>query len=138
MLWDTFGLEDANATSKAVIGLIWLPTLSTDGSGHLEERGSLPKASAIIVTGPLLEGKKKKYCNIWIADSRNLYFSNDRPQPDNREQRKLGGEDEACIAILNNFYGDGLKWHDVGCSHKKPIICEEIPELLDFALADQK
>ena len=26
-----------------------------------------------------------------------------RPQPDNREQRE-GGNDEACIAILNNFY----------------------------------
>ena len=84
-----------------------------------------------------------------------------RPQPDNREQRE-GGNDEACIAILNNFYSvsiiqkntiflsdlgpkllqsflpifpsyqDGIKWHDVECTHKKPIICEEIPELLQF------
>jgi len=54
-----------------------------------------------------------------------------RAQPDNREQRE-GGEDEACIAVLNNFYADGIKWHDVNCDHKKPIICEEIPELLDF------
>ncbi|CAL4074651.1 unnamed protein product, partial [Meganyctiphanes norvegica] len=42
-----------------------------------------------------------------------------RPQPDNRES---GGEN--CLAILNNFYRDGVKWHDVGCSHQKPIICE--------------
>jgi len=55
-----------------------------------------------------------------------------RPQPDNREGRE-GGEDEGCIAVLNNFYSDGIKWHDVACTHKKPIICEEISELLDFA-----
>ncbi|CAL4198713.1 unnamed protein product, partial [Meganyctiphanes norvegica] len=42
-----------------------------------------------------------------------------RPQPDNRER---GGE--KCLAILNNFYRDGLKWHDVACHHRKPIICE--------------
>ncbi|XP_042893102.1 pulmonary surfactant-associated protein D-like [Penaeus japonicus] len=42
-----------------------------------------------------------------------------RPQPDNREE---GGEN--CLAVLNNFYNDGVKWHDVGCHHEKPIICE--------------
>lgn len=41
-------------------------------------------------------------------------------QPDNRES---GGEN--CLAILNNFYKDGVKWHDVGCSHEKSIICEK-------------
>ena len=30
-----------------------------------------------------------------------------RPQPDNREQVQQGGEEEACMAVLNNFYGDG-------------------------------
>lgn len=40
------------------------------------------------------------------------------PQPDNRDG------DEVCIAVLNNFYADGVKWHDVGCQHKKPTICE--------------
>ena len=42
-----------------------------------------------------------------------------RPQPDNREQ-----SGENCLAILNNFYGDGVKWHDVACHHTKPVICE--------------
>ncbi|XP_071535748.1 uncharacterized protein [Panulirus ornatus] len=42
-----------------------------------------------------------------------------RPQPDNSEK---GGEH--CLAVLNNFYKDGIKWHDVGCHHEKPIICE--------------
>jgi hypothetical protein len=42
-------------------------------------------------------------------------------QPDNRE----GGE--SCMAVLNNFYGDGIKWHDVACHHKKPTFCELPP-----------
>ena len=46
-----------------------------------------------------------------------------RPQPDNR-QGILKGEDEGCLAILNNLYKDGLKWHDVECRHYKPIICQ--------------
>ena len=29
-------------------------------------------------------------------------------QPDNREQVQQGGEEEACMAVLNNFYGDGM------------------------------
>jgi len=50
-----------------------------------------------------------------------------RPQPDSRE-----GE-EACLAVLNNFYGDGMKWHDVACHHTKPIICEDVPGHINFA-----
>ncbi|KAK8726973.1 hypothetical protein OTU49_009854, partial [Cherax quadricarinatus] len=41
------------------------------------------------------------------------------PQPDNREDGK-----EFCLAVLNNFYNDGITWHDVACHHEKPIICE--------------
>lgn len=37
-------------------------------------------------------------------------------------QPETGGE---CLAILNNVYNDGIKWHDVACSHTKPTICEE-------------
>jgi len=39
-------------------------------------------------------------------------------QPDNRE----GGE--SCMAVLNNFYNDGVKLHDISCHHTKPTICE--------------
>eukprot|EP00090_Calanus_glacialis_P006424 TRINITY_DN15006_c0_g2_i1.p1 TRINITY_DN15006_c0_g2~~TRINITY_DN15006_c0_g2_i1.p1 ORF type:complete len:272 (+),score=47.87 TRINITY_DN15006_c0_g2_i1:82-897(+) len=39
------------------------------------------------------------------------------PQPDGQ-----GSED--CLAILNNLYNDGVKFHDVGCSHTKPTVCE--------------
>ncbi|XP_059082431.1 uncharacterized protein LOC131879961 isoform X1 [Tigriopus californicus] len=48
-------------------------------------------------------------------------------QPDNREGS------ESCLAVLNNFYGDGIKWHDVACHHEKPIICEDVPGHIQFA-----
>jgi len=35
-----------------------------------------------------------------------------------------GRGSENCLAILNNFYNDGVKYHDVGCSHRKPTVCE--------------
>ncbi|OXA37457.1 L-selectin [Folsomia candida] len=39
------------------------------------------------------------------------------PQPDNRENNPrlegYNGIEESCLAIFNNFYNDGLKWHDV-------------------------
>ncbi|XP_068620890.1 uncharacterized protein [Battus philenor] len=53
-----------------------------------------------------------------------------QPQPDNREAAQ--GNDESCLAILNNFYNDGIKWHDVACHHVKPFICEDSDELLNF------
>ena len=40
------------------------------------------------------------------------------PQPD-------GGDKERCIAALNiSFYNDGAKLHDIGCEHRKPVVCE--------------
>ncbi len=41
-----------------------------------------------------------------------------RAQPDNRDGNEI------CLAVLNNFYADGIKWHDVACHHKKPTFCE--------------
>ncbi|XP_069945881.1 uncharacterized protein [Cherax quadricarinatus] len=43
-----------------------------------------------------------------------------RRQPDNRESGN-----ENCLAVLNFFYNDGVKWHDVACHHLKPVICEK-------------
>jgi len=60
-------------------------------------------------------------------------FNPPRKQPDNREKVQQGGEDEACLAVLNNFYGDGIKWHDVACHHEKPIVCEDTEGHLNFA-----
>ena len=47
-----------------------------------------------------------------------------KPQPDNRNQLRDNCEPELCIGVLNNFYADGVVWHDVACHHKKPTICE--------------
>lgn len=55
------------------------------------------------------------------------------PQPDNREFKVEGKHDEACIAMLNNFYGDGAVWHDIACYHKKWFICEDSDKLMEFA-----
>ncbi|XP_037077013.1 pulmonary surfactant-associated protein D-like [Pollicipes pollicipes] len=41
-----------------------------------------------------------------------------RPQPDNNE----GSEN--CVGVLNNFYDDGIVWHDIACHHRKHFICE--------------
>jgi len=48
-----------------------------------------------------------------------------RAQPDNRAFGEEGIS-ESCLGILNNFYADGIKWHDVACHHKKPTVCEPI------------
>jgi len=55
------------------------------------------------------------------------------PQPDNREFEVEGEKDEACIAMLNNFYADGAVWHDIACYHKKWFVCEDSDTLMDFA-----
>ena len=53
-----------------------------------------------------------------ILELKKNYFRAGRAQPDNREG------DEFCLAVLNNFYADGIRFHDVSCHHKKPVICE--------------
>jgi len=60
-------------------------------------------------------------------------FRPPRRQPDNREEIQLNGETESCMAVLNNYYGDGIRWHDVACNHEKPIICEDVEGHLGFA-----
>ncbi|XP_063242642.1 uncharacterized protein LOC134542383 [Bacillus rossius redtenbacheri] len=80
----------------------------------------------------------------WTADLRKLSPTTDRaqndwsesgglklPQPDNREAQQ-GGAPESCLAMLNNFYGDGVHWHDVACHHRKPFVCEENDALLQY------
>lgn len=48
------------------------------------------------------------------------------PQPDNRAAGDSPPHPEVCLGILNNFYADGIKWHDVACHHKKPTVCEPL------------
>ncbi|OXA44494.1 L-selectin [Folsomia candida] len=51
-----------------------------------------------------------------------------KPQPDNRENTPgdfgYRGYEEHCLSFLNNFYQDGIRWHDVACYHTKPFVCE--------------
>ena len=56
-----------------------------------------------------------------------------QPQPDNREFLVEGKHDEACLAVLNNFYADGVVWHDIACYHEKYFVCEDSDELLEIA-----
>lgn len=80
----------------------------------------------------------------WTAELQKLAPTTDRlqndwsagggiglPQPDNRELQQ-GGANENCIAVLNNFYNDGVHWHDVACHHRKPFVCEENDALLKY------
>ncbi|XP_067013814.2 uncharacterized protein [Anabrus simplex] len=53
------------------------------------------------------------------------------PQPDNREFHQ-GGASENCLAVLNNFYQDGVHWHDVACHHRKPFVCEDSESLIRY------
>jgi hypothetical protein len=55
-----------------------------------------------------------------------------KPQPDNREFIQQNGAPENCLAVLNNFYNDGVHWHDVACHHRKPFVCEESESLLKY------
>ncbi|KAJ9583435.1 hypothetical protein L9F63_022221 [Diploptera punctata] len=81
----------------------------------------------------------------WTAELKKLAPSNNRvqndwmvgagiqiPQPDNREAMQQNGPNENCLAILNNFYNDGVNWHDVACHHRKPFVCEESEPLLNY------
>jgi len=68
------------------------------------------------------------------SDSRTLSWQNGAKQPISRGQHPWsftgrtgpqpdGGE--RCLAILNDVYRDGVKFHDVACHHRKPVVCEE-------------
>lgn len=80
----------------------------------------------------------------WTAELQKLAPTTDRqqndwsenggiglPQPDNRELQQ-GGANENCLALLNQFYNDGVHWHDVACHHRKPWVCEENDALLKY------
>jgi len=67
-------------------------------------------------------------------DSRTLSWENGKSEPVARGQHPWsftgrtgpqpdGGE--VCLAILNSVYRDGVKYHDVACHHRKPVVCEE-------------
>jgi len=38
-----------------------------------------------------------------------------------------GFGNQACAALLDNFFGDGLSWHDTKCNDRRLIVCEDLP-----------
>jgi len=61
---------------------------------------------------------------------RSQFEERDIGQPDNAEFL-INGNTEACMAIFNDIYEDGVAWHDAACYHKKFFICEDNKELLE-------
>ena len=139
---------DGNVLSQIILFMQEKETnLFRAGIGHPLARGSLHPESKFLrqafdLCGKIFPFFRCRYCE-W-SRSGGLKKS----QPDNRQntfpskfgisfhlsskfnlfhllrEAKQGGKDEGCIGILNNFYQDGIKWHDIECRHKKPIICQ--------------
>jgi len=63
---------------------------------------------------------------------RSQFEERDIPQPDNAEFL-INGNTEACMAIFNDIYEDGVSWHDAACYHKKFFLCEDSKQLLEEA-----
>ena len=61
------------------------------------------------------------------------YGSNGRHQPDNSGHQ---GNDPAtmenCVAVLNNWFEDGVSFHDQRCMNKHPALCEDAEDMLNF------
>ena len=53
-------------------------------------------------------------------------------QPDNAEYllNPSGVTVEACLSINNDWYNDGIAWHDSACYRKKPFLCEDSDPLM--------
>jgi len=49
-----------------------------------------------------------------------------KPQPDGILKADGFGE-QACTALLDNFFNDGLTWHDTKCNDRRHIVCEDLP-----------
>ena len=49
-----------------------------------------------------------------------------KSQPDGLLKADGFGE-QACMALLDNFFGDGLSWHDTKCNDRRLIVCEDLP-----------
>merc|ERR1712025_581339 len=45
--------------------------------------------------------------------------------------------DEACLAVLNNKYNDGVVWHDVACHFRSVIVCEDSDQLIKLIASQE-
>jgi hypothetical protein len=51
---------------------------------------------------------------------------NGKPQPDGILKAD-GFGNQACAALVDNKFNDGLAWHDTKCNDRRQIICEDLP-----------
>jgi len=56
---------------------------------------------------------------------------NKKPQPDNAEFA-INESKEACIALFQDVYEDGITWNDVACYQEFHVLCEDNKELLEY------
>ena len=49
-----------------------------------------------------------------------------RRQPDGT-LKPNGWGNEACMALLDDKFGDGVKWHDEPCNNRRVLACEDLP-----------
>lgn len=85
----------------------------------------------------ILKEATNKILFLNYSDKRTLTWENGRREGISRgrfpwstggsrgSQPDGGPGSENCLAILNNVYNDRVKFHDVGCSHRKPTVCEQ-------------
>jgi len=81
-----------------------------DGQKYFWTGGKVNHGRNPTITWP---SRRTTSSNLWSHTG-----GNGVAQPDNREGN------ESCLAVLNNFYNDGVRFHDVSCGHRKPVICE--------------
>lgn len=85
----------------------------------------------------LATGQRHSFLSLSKSFLLPLLSAHDVPQPDNAEYllNPSLATVEACLAINNNWYGDGVAWHDTACYRKKPFICEDSDVLMRRARA---
>lgn len=120
-----------NAITQGSVKYIW-----TSGRKCNFDGCDRPDLQPILTNGWFWSGSEARIPSTTGNGPLNRYWSRTGGggvrQPDNREFSE-NGNDEACIAVLNNFYNDGVVWHDVACNHLKPWVCEDSDSLLAFA-----
>ena len=107
--------------------------MSTAGSGPEPTTTEFPQLTGLPLASPTGAGLESELeCGRDGMWNDTQPFRKGEPQPDNYEGIKEGPinaennigitieglqefHDEACLAVLNDKYNDGVVWHDVAC-----------------------